>query len=684
VRAVTTPQQVERIRRLFDSASQTDASAVKEFLSRSGEDPDLIAVIEQMLEADRASHDILDRPFGLELGLHEDVTGLQEGDHVGPYRILRKLGDGGMGVVYLAERDSRLFAVKTMLLPSPGLTDRFLHERAILTRLHHPNIASYVDSGQTENQMRYLVMEYVDGVPINQHCAQRNLSTEQRVELFRQVCAAVNYLHQNLVVHRDLKPGNILITADGRAKLVDFGIAKLLPAPTSPAHTMSGAMTPCYASPEQIRDGSVSTLTDVFTLGILLYELLTGANPFSDGKTKIHETLRRICEDEPAKPSTVQGHSDLRGEMDNIVLKAIHKQPAHRYASVEQFDADLQRFMVGLPVLAQRGSPWYLASKFIKRYRASVAVTALVFLSLSGGVIGTSLQARIARRERARAEVQAQAAEVARKAAEQERNRAELEKARAEMQTAAAEREKLNAERRLAELQRVVQKAVTVYQSADRDVPAGTKALMAENVRDSLLALERESTLDPALASMLALSSAEVRSFQVTDKNAAWQLPLGWSTNQSVVGEYRVGVDRQFALQGKPSLFLTSLVPKPRGWVTVTQQFPAEKYRGKRVRLSGFLQPIGVGGGNISLVMMSGGTERARGAKVSGTNSWKKYDIVMDVPETAELIRLVVWLEGAGTLWAANLTFDVVGRQVPLTEGSRPPSGPQNLNFKAK
>jgi serine/threonine protein kinase len=670
---------------LFDAASQKDAFASKEFLSRSGEDPELISVIEQMLEADRASHDILDRPLGLELGLNEDDPGLKEGDHVGAYRILRKIGDGGMGVVYLAERDSQLFAVKTMLQPLPGFTDRFLQERAILTRLHHPNVASYVDSGQTEGQMLYLVMEYVDGVPIHQHCEQRNLSTNQRVELFRQVCAAVNYLHQNLVVHRDLKPSNILVTADGRAKLVDFGIAKLLPTPTSPTHTMSGAMTPRYASPEQIRDGSVSTLTDVFTLGILLYELLTGANPFSDGKTKIHETLRRICEDEPAKPSAVAGHSELRGEMDNIVLKAIQKQPVQRYASVEQFDADLQRFLAGLPVLAQRGSPWYLASKFIKRYKASVAVTALVFLSLSGGVIGTSLQARIARRERARAEVQAQAAEVARKVAEQERNRAEFEKARAEMQTSAAEREKLNAERRLAELQKVVQYAVSVYRSADRDVPAGTKALMAENVRDSLLALERESTLDPALMSLLALSSAEVRSFQVADKNAAWQLPQGWSATQSKPDEYRVGVDRQFLFQGKASLFLTSLVPDPRGSVSVMQQFRAEKYRGKRVRLSGSFQFVGVARGYITLFTMSGGeTEKARGAGVSGTNSWKKHNIVMDVPDTADSIRIVVSLGGAGTLWASSLTFDVVGTQVPLTEGSRPPLNPQNLNFTAK
>jgi serine/threonine protein kinase len=684
VQPVTT-REVERIRRLFDAASERDPSDGKEFLSRSGEDPELISLIEQMLEADRASHSILDRPLGLELGLDREDPGLKEGDYVGPYRILRKIGDGGMGVVYLSERDSQLFAVKTMLQPLPGFSDRFLQERAILTRLHHPNIASYIDSGQTDDKTLYLVMEYVDGVPIHQYCADRNLSTKQRVEVFRQVCAAVNYLHQNLVVHRDLKPGNILVTTDGRAKLVDFGIAKLLPAPTSPTHTLSGAMTPCYASPEQIRDGSVSTLTDVFTLGILLYELLTGANPFADGATGIHETLRRICEEEPARPSGVPGHSDLRGELDNIVLKAIQKQPGQRYASVEQFDADLHRFLLGLPVLAQRGSSWYLASKFIKRYRASVGVTVLVFLSLCGGIIGTSLQARVARRERARAQVQAQAAEVAQKAAEQERNRAEFEKARAETQTAAAERQKLNAERRLAELQKVVQNAVTVYRSADRDVPAGTKALMAENVRDSLLALERESTLDPALASMLALSSAEVRSFQVADKNAASKLPLGWSASASYRDDYRVGVDRQYLLQGKPSLFLTSLVPNPRGQISVRQQFSAEKYRGKRVRLSGSLQPIGVEHAYISLLMISGATtERARGANVSGTNSWKKYDIVMDVPDTADSIGIVVGLAGAGTLWTANLTFDVVGPQVPLTEGPRPPLNPQNLNFRAK
>ena len=363
--------------------------------------------------------------------------------------------------------------------------------------LRHPNIARLVDSGQTGDRIPYLVMEYVDGQPIHKYCQQAGLSVEARIKLFRQLCAAVIYLHENLVVHRDLKPGNILVTADGTAKLVDFGIAKLLPGhqdASSAAKSRAGLMTPDYASPEQIRGGPISTLADVYALGVLLYELLSGVKPFSEPKAEIHEILRRICENEPARPSAAAGGMELRGELDNIVLKAMQNEPAARYASVEQFDADLQRYLDGLPVLAQGDSMLYQARKFVKRYKGAVAAAAIVLVSLCAGVISTSMQAGIARRERARAEAQAQAAEAARTFAEQQRNQAEI-------QMAEAQRERANAERRLAQLQKAAQGAVDVYRSVGAiSVPQNTKALMAENVRDALLALRREDTLEPELA----------------------------------------------------------------------------------------------------------------------------------------------------------------------------------------
>ena len=678
---MTVSEQVGRIRELFEAVSESEGSAREALLGRAGEgDPGLRELIEQMLRADSAAHSILDHPLGLPADSPLAEPALKEGDMAGAYRILRKIGDGGMGVVYLAERGSELFAIKMMLGPSPAFTDRFLQERAILTRLHHPNIASFVDSGQTEDKMLYLVMEYVDGQPIHRYCEQERLSVNRIIELFRQVCAAVIYLHQNLVVHRDLKPSNILVTPDGRAKLVDFGIAKLLPGhqyTTLAAQTAAGAMTPYYASPEQVRGGSTSTLTDVFTLGILLYELLTGINPFSDQDTEVHETLRRICEDDPLKPSAASGRPQLRGEMDNIVLKALRKQPADRYASVEQFDSDLGSFLAGRPVLAQGSSLHYRLSKFVRRYRASVAVAALLLMSLFGGVIATSVQARIASRERARAEAQAQVAESARKAAEQERNRAEI-------LTADAQRQRANAERRLAELQKVVENTVKVYRSTDQTaVPQSTRALMAENARDSLLALGRESTLGTGFTSLLPLLSAEVRGYEVADASAAWQVPQGWTARSTKSGEYRVGIDRQFLYQGKPSLFLSSLVPKPDGAVSVAQSFSAGPYRGARVRFIGFLQTASVATrAYLVLTIAAEGDNQAVSQTVLGTNPWRRYELVMDVPDNADFISITIGVAGTGTLWAANLGFERVGLQVPLTP--KAPPNPQNLNFTAK
>jgi len=672
---------MQRVRELFEAASEVRGAARESLLSHAcQQEPELRAVLDQMLAADDREQPLLDHPLGLAVGGGPlDVPPLNEGDQVGSYRILRLIGSGGMGSVYLAERNAELFAIKILLWSSPDFYQRFLQEQAILSSLRHPNIARLVDSGQTGDRIPYLVMEYVDGQPIHKYCQQAALSVEARIKLFRQLCAAVIYLHQNLVVHRDLKPGNILVTADGTAKLVDFGIAKLLPGhqdASSAAKSRAGLMTPDYASPEQIRGGPISTLTDVYALGVLLYELLSGIKPFSEPKAEIHEILRRICENEPAKPSAAAGRAELRGELDNIVLKAMQNEPAARYASVEQFDADLQRHLDGLPVLAQGDSMIYQARKFVKRYKAGVAAAAIVLVSLFAGVIATSMQAGIARRERARAEAQAQAAETARTFAERERNQAEI-------QTAEAQRERANAERRLAQLQRAAQGAVEVYRSAGQNsVPKNTKALIAENVRDVLLALRREDTLEPKLGPLLDSVSAEVRENRAADA-AAWQIPRGWSANQSEPGQYHVGLDRQALFQGKPRLSLRSLVVEPKGSITVMQEFDAKKYRGVRVRLTGFLRSENLATrASLWLIAAGGDLEfpQSSGVLVSGTKPWKKHEVVMDVPEAAGVIRIAVELMGSGSLWAANLGFEGVSSQVPLTE----PRRPQNLSFTAK
>ena len=239
-----------------------------------------------MIETDGEPNAVLDRP-AVSGGMPGD-RGLPPGSTVGPYRILREIGSGGMGVVYLAGREGaeagELCALKILRWPSPELSRRFQQEQAILSRLAHKNVARLLDMGRTAGEKPYFVMEYVEGEPIHRYCERMELGLEERLGLFRQVCAAVRYLHQNLVIHRDLKPANILVTANGTVKLVDFGIAKLLESSGvlgSSAETGTGLMTPDYASPEQIRGGPASTLTDVYALGILLYELLTGTNPFA-------------------------------------------------------------------------------------------------------------------------------------------------------------------------------------------------------------------------------------------------------------------------------------------------------------------------------------------------------------------------------------------------------------------
>jgi non-specific serine/threonine protein kinase/serine/threonine-protein kinase len=343
------------------------------------------------------------------------------GQRFGHYQIVREIGHGGMGTVYLAARADDEFQQQVALKILRGEFNprdvllRFRHERQILANLAHPNICKLLDGGSTPSGEPYLVMDYIDGIPVDQYCQTHALSIPQRIHLFRQVCSAVQYVHQNLIVHRDLKPGNILVTPDGSAKLLDFGIAKLLtPDQADVTRTAAQSMTLAYASPEQIRGDPITTASDVYSLGVILYELLTCRRPYRIDNPGAHALARAILQEEPDKPSTAvtQANPDtqqilrhpLKGDLDNILLQALRKEPHRRYSSVELFSEDLRRHLENLPVSAHQDSFGYRAAKFVRRHKVPVIAAAVAALSLVAGLITTIVEARIARSERALAE----------------------------------------------------------------------------------------------------------------------------------------------------------------------------------------------------------------------------------------------------------------------------------------
>jgi eukaryotic-like serine/threonine-protein kinase len=342
---------------------------------------------------------------------------LLEGRIVGAYRLIRELGHGGMGVVFLAERADGQFEQQVALklikrgMDSEEILRRFLSERQVLARLNHAHIARLLDGGITDQGQPWFAMEYVEGTRLNRYCESKQLSIEQRLALFREVCEAVQYAHRNLVVHRDLKPSNILVTPAGEIKLVDFGIAKVL-YQESAEETATGTeyrlMTPEYAAPEQVRGEPVTTATDVYALGAILYELLTGRRAHQLAGHSRAERERVICEVEPEQPSAVlrgtPSERRVRGDLDLIVLEALRKNPLRRYPSVEALLEDLERHRTGLPVRARPDSVLYRSRKFLGRHRLAVGAAVIVFLSLAAGLAGTLWQARATSREAAKAQ----------------------------------------------------------------------------------------------------------------------------------------------------------------------------------------------------------------------------------------------------------------------------------------
>jgi hypothetical protein len=335
---------------------------------------------------------------------------------VGPYQLDRLLGRGGMGAVYLARRADGQFEqqVAIKLIDLPLATDlfreRFRQERQILAELQHPYIARLLDGGVTAQGDLYLVMEYVDGISIHRFCEERRLSVPQRIALFMRACEAVQFAHQNFVVHRDLKPDNILVAEDGTPRLLDFGTAKLLSpslAGLDSKLTREGylSFTPQYASPEQVLGNPITTASDTYSLGVLLYLLLTGALPYELKELTTAEMLRVICEEPPRRPGQEAGsRKRLDADLEAILQKALRKEPQERYLTAEQLASDLRAYLEGLPVAARRGTLRYRAGKFIRRRRFSVAAAALLAASLVAGVAGVLWQARVANTERRKAE----------------------------------------------------------------------------------------------------------------------------------------------------------------------------------------------------------------------------------------------------------------------------------------
>jgi serine/threonine protein kinase/tetratricopeptide (TPR) repeat protein len=358
-----------------------------------------------------------------------------EGRRLGPYRFLRKLGSGGMGDVWLAERADDEYQQRVAIkLVRAGLFSAQVHgrlrmERQILASLQHPNIARLLDGGRAEDGTPYLVLEYIDGEPIDVYCDRRRLPLAARIRLVQQVCSTVHYAHQNLIVHRDLKPNNILVTQDGVPKLLDFGIAKLLDtrhtaSTLAVTHVGYRVMTPAHASPEQIRGEAITTASDIYVLGVLLYELLAGRKPFQFVGSSLSEMERIVCEQDPVAPSSLLARTaqespelladvvacrstnamrlqkDLQGDLDNIVMMAMRKDAGRRYGSAEQLAADLDRHLQGLPVLATRDTWTYRTRKFVTRHALPVVAAGLAVLVLAAFATVTFLQSQRIARER--------------------------------------------------------------------------------------------------------------------------------------------------------------------------------------------------------------------------------------------------------------------------------------------
>ena len=520
-----TPERWQRVKELLGPALELDSTKRADYLDQAcGNDPSLRPDLERLLAAEqKAGPDFLRDPailqeLTLELPLHPHAW---VGRRLGAYEIVEEIGTGGMGEVYRAVRvdDEYRKEVAIKLVRSGQDSDfvlsRFKNERQILASFEHPNIARLLDGGTTEEGLPYFVMELVEGQRLDKYCEARQLTTNERLALFLQICSAVQYAHQRLIIHRDIKPGNILVTADGVPKLLDFGIAKILEsseAADQREQTISliRLLTPEYASPEQVKGEPITTASDVYSLGVVLYEVLTGCTPHNVPTHTPHEISRAICEAEPEKPSTAvrrkqsfandravrsadataisavrEGSLEklrkrLSGDLDNIVLTALRKEPHRRYASVEQFAQDIRRHLDHLPVLARKDTAAYRTSKFITRHKAAVAAAVLVTITLLAALGVTLREARIARAN------------------------------------------EIRAEKRSNDVRKMANSLMFEVHDSIRDLPGATSArtLIIQRAQEYLDSLAQESKSDPALLRELAAAYARLASVQGNVRDA--------------------------------------------------------------------------------------------------------------------------------------------------------------------
>ncbi len=412
------PEKWARVTQIFESALETEPQHRDQFVEEAcAGDEELRREVDSLLEAHEEAGDFIESPPAEAFQVAQGLGTGPSYERLGPYRLLERVGSGGMGAVYRAERDDEEFRKQVAIkIVSRGLNTefilrRFRQERQILAGLNHPNITMLLDGGATPDGLPYFVMEFVEGKPILAYCEDRELSIRERLVLFRTVCAAVQYAHKNHVVHRDLKPSNILVTAGGIPKLLDFGIAKMLEPGTGEGaveQTIStrGLMTPEYASPEQVRGEPATPASDIYSLGVLLYEMLTQRRPYGVDAPTPQKMAEAVCRQEPEKPSravtrpkgtTAQEAFStappetglarkLRGDLDNIVMKAMRKEPERRYASAQDLSEDIRRHLEGLPVLARKGARTYRLGRFVGRHKAAMLalVLGIVLLVVAG------------------------------------------------------------------------------------------------------------------------------------------------------------------------------------------------------------------------------------------------------------------------------------------------------------
>jgi serine/threonine protein kinase len=420
-----TAERFRQIRNVFEAALDRPVAEREAWLEDACRDDKALRVeVDTLLQHHDARTVMVDRPaLDLFSPAESETISRWEGQRVGLWEVLRELGQGGMATVYLARRADKAFsktaAVKIMHtgLPDREMLSRFKQERDILAQLDHPNIARLLDGGTTSSGFPFLVMDYIDGEPLTVYCDRLRLGMQERLRIFEQLCLGVEYLHTQGVVHRDLKPANVLVSKDGQVKILDFGIAKLLDSPDDRTLLMTRSgrqlLTPEYASPEQVRGGSITPQTDLYALGVILYELLTGRRPYNIRKRLMHEVIRAICEEEPEKPSSAVMHAQaeaadeeapsdssrlgdvspgrlsrlLEGELDDIIIKSLRKRPETRYKSARQFAADIVAYREGRPVLAHSDPWWAEVLSAASRYRVALSVAFIaVILIASGGI----------------------------------------------------------------------------------------------------------------------------------------------------------------------------------------------------------------------------------------------------------------------------------------------------------